>query len=438
MTSSIVIGFVGMLGLFSAILLGINVMVALGVVGVVGLASIVGVQAATSILATTFYDTTHSFNFSVIPMFLLMGYFAMRAGLGDDLFEAATKWMGRLPGGLAIATTAAAATFGAASGSSVGTSILFTKLALPQMLDRGYDKRLASASIAISGTLAVLIPPSALVVIYGILTDSSIGALLIAGILPGFLFAVLISAATFLWVMKNPSLAPRYEEKATWGERLWSLRLAGPLAFVIAAIIGGLYAGVFTPTEAGAVGALVTMILAIIRQGSLTGIQLKVTLLETVQTSAMIFAIIICALIFSKFLALSGLSIMISDFLSTTAMNRWVVVLLIVFIYLFLGMMMDAPALLAISLPITHPVMMRLGFDPVWFGVFVVVLVELGAVTPPVGINCFVVQGASEGRVDLSDVFRGLLPYVLAGFVMLLLLCLFPQLALFLPSTMRG
>lgn len=438
MSSSILIGLVGMLGLFCAILLGINVMVALGVVGVIGLASIVGIQAATSILATTFYDTTHSFNFSVIPMFLLMGYFAMRAGLGDDLFEAATKWMGRLPGGLAIATTAAAATFGAASGSSVGTSILFTKLALPQMLDRGYDKRLASASIAISGTLAVLIPPSALVVIYGILTDSSIGALLIAGIIPGLLFAVLISAATFLWVLKNPGLAPRYEEKVTWSERWWSLRLAGPLALVIGAIIIGLYAGVFTPTEAGAVGAIVTMFLAVIRQGSIRGIELKLTLLETIQTSAMIFAIIICALIFSKFLALSGLSILISDFLSTTAMNRWFVVVLIVLIYLFLGMMMDAPALLAISLPITHPVMMRLGFDPVWFGVFVVVLVELGAVTPPVGINCFVVQGASGGRIELSDVFRGLLPYVLAGFVMLALLCLFPQLALFLPSTMRG
>ncbi len=205
---------------------------------------------------------------------------------------------------------------------------------------------------------------------------------------------------------------------------------------MIACIILGLYVGVFTPTEAGGAGAGVTLVLALIRQRSFKKLQLMEVLRETVKTSAMIFAIIICALIFSRFLALSGVANTLGDFLTTLNVNRWVIVLMITMIYLIFGMMMDAPALLAITLPITHPVMMKLGFDPIWFGVFVVLLVEIGAVTPPVGVNCFVVQAASDGRVELEHVFMGLVPYVIAGFVMLLLLCLFPQLALYLPQTM--
>ncbi len=385
-----------------------------------------------------FYDVTHSFHFSVIPMFLLMGFFAMRAGLGEDLFEAATRWLDGLRGGLAIATTGGAAAFGAASGSSIGTTTLFTKLALPQMLSRGYDKRLASASIAISGTLAVMIPPSALVVVYGILTESSIGALLIAGIIPGLLFAFMLCLATSLWVRSNPALAPLIPNTSTWREKFWSLRFTGPLVIVIIAIIGGLYLGVFTPTEAGAIGALVTFIMALIRQRSIRKVQIGSVVGDTVQTTAMIFGIIMSALAFSKFLALNGRTGSISDYLSNADVNRWVIVALVTLIYLVLGMMMDAPPLLAISLPITHPVMMNLGFDPVWFGIYVVLLCEIGAITPPVGINCFVVQGALDGLVQLEDVFKGLLPYLAAGLVMLVILCLFPNLALYLPSTMQN
>ena len=434
---SLEIGLIGTIALFSAILMGVNVMVALGAVGALGLTSVVGFHAATSMLSTVFFETTHSFHFSVIPLFLLMGYFAMRAGLGEDLFDAAHKWFGRMPGGLAISTTLGAAAFGAASGSSIGTATVFTKLALPQMLDRGYNKRLASASIAIAGTLAVMIPPSAVMVIFGILTDSSIGALLIAGVIPGFVFAAVLCAATMLTVFRRPDYAPRATEQFTLKEKLYTLRLAGPLILVIASIILGLYLGVFTPTEAGGAGAAVTLVLAVIRQRSFAKLGLMEILRETVKTSAMIFAIIICALIFSRFLALSGVANTLGDFLTTLNVNRWFIVLMITVIYLVFGMMMDAPALLAITLPISHPVMLKLGFDPVWFGVFVVLLVEIGAVTPPVGVNCFVVQATSDGRVELEDVFIGLIPYVLAGFFMLFLLCLFPQLALYLPQTMH-
>ena len=277
---------------------------------------------------TVFFETTHSFHFSVIPLFLLMGMFAMRAGLGEDLFDAANKWFGRLPGGLAISTTLGAAAFGAASGSSIGTATVFTKLALPQMLDRGYDKRLASASIAIAGTLAVMIPPSAVMVIFGILTDSSIGKLLIAGVIPGLLFAVVLCAATLFTVFRHPEYAPRSKETYTLAEKLYSLRLAGPLVLVIACIILGLYVGVFTPTEAGGAGAGVTLVLALLRQRSLKKLQLMEVLRETVKTSAMIFAIIICALIFSRFLALSGVANTLGDFLTTLNVNRWFIVLL--------------------------------------------------------------------------------------------------------------
>ncbi|WP_102223542.1 TRAP transporter large permease [Acidimangrovimonas sediminis] len=433
---SIEIGLIGVVCLFAAILAGVNVMVALGLVGAAGLAAIVGFHAATSILGTVFFDTTHSFHFSVIPLFLLMGFFAMRAGLGEDMFEATTRWLGNMRGGLAISTTLGAAAFGAASGSSVGTATVFTKLALPEMLNRGYDKRLASASIAIAGTLAVMIPPSSLVVVYGILTDSSIGGLLIAGFIPGIIFAIVLCIAIWLTVARNPALAPREEQKFTLREKLASLRLAGPLVLVILLIVLGLYLGIFTPTEAGAMGALFTFVLAIIRHRGLKGVKLRETLMETIHTSAMIFAILICALVFSKFLALSGLANAMGGFLTGLQVNRWVIVALVSLIYLALGMMMDAPALLAITLPITHPVMMSLGFDPIWFGIFVVLLVEIGAVTPPVGINCFVVQASSGGRVKLEDVFRGLVPFVLAGFFMLILLCIFPELALYLPSRM--
>jgi C4-dicarboxylate transporter, DctM subunit len=435
--SSIVIGVLGIVCLFAGILGGVNVMVVLGLVGALGLTALVGLKAATALLSTVFFDTTHSFHFSVIPLFLLMGFFAMRAGLGDDLFEAASKWMGGLRGGLAISTTLGAAAFGAASGSSVGTATVFTKLALPQMLNRGYDKSLASASIAIAGTLAVMIPPSALVVVYGILTDSSIGKLLIAGFLPGILFAVLLCMAIWVKVWLNPELAPVETQRFSLREKLWSLRMAGPLVLVIASIVSGLYFGIFTPTEAGGIGAALTFLLAVIRHRGLRGIQIRETLMESMRTTAMIFAILMCALVFSKFLALSGITTMIGDGLSGLQVNRWAIVVLVALIYLALGMLMDAPALLAITLPITHPVMMNLGFDPVWFGIFVVLLVEIGAVTPPVGINCFVVQSASGGRVKLEEVFRGLLPFVLAGLVMLVLLCVFPQIALYLPERMK-
>ncbi len=431
------VGTLGVVLLVTMITFGVNIFVSLGLVGSLGLLVLSGFSGATSTLSTIFFATSSSFHFSVIPMFLLMGYFAMRAGLGHDLFEVAVKWLGRLPGGLAIATTGAAAAFGGPSGSSVATALLFTKLALPEMIRHGYDKSLAAASIAISGTLAVLIPPSALMVIYAILANISIGKLLLAGIIPGVVFAVIICAATYFTVLLKPHLAPRVEQYFSWKERLISLHLVGPLVLLVGAIVVGLYYGVFTPTEAGAIGAVLAFIMAVIRQRGIRGIQLRQALIDTVQMTAMIFGIIICALIFSRFLAFSGISTLIGDFLTSLDVNRWVVLGIITVIYIVLGMLMDAPAMLAVTLPVIEPAARLLGFDPIWFGVYVVVLCELGAITPPVGINCFVIKAAAGDLVTLEEVFRGIVPYVGACLVMLLLLCLFPEMALYLPENVK-
>jgi C4-dicarboxylate transporter DctM subunit len=434
--SELAIGFMGIGALLVSIVLGAPIMVALTAVGFCGVFFLSGFAPAISITGTLYFNVVSSFHFSVIPMFLLMGFFAMRAGIGTDLFDACTKWFGRLPGGLAIASTGAAAAFGAASGSSVGTATLFTKLALPEMIERGYNRGFAAGSIAIAGTLAVLIPPSALMVVYGILTNAAIGRLLIAGIIPGIVFASLLALTIFVVALIDPKKAPADTRRYSWSERFWSLRMVGPLFLVIAVMLGGLYGGVFTPTEAGGVGALVTFVMAVIRQRGFRGIELGRTLLETVSLTAMIFAIIIGGLLFARFLALSGVSGFIRDILVDGGLEVWMVVAIVTLVYLVLGMLMDAPSLLAISLPITHPVMMGLGYDPLWFGVYVIILAEIGAVTPPVGINCFVVKGAAGNMVTLEQIFRGILPFMVACFAMLALMLLIPEMALFLPRTM--
>ncbi|WP_417264429.1 TRAP transporter large permease [Celeribacter sp.] len=433
--SDLFIGFAGTGLLFACILCGAPIMLSLIGVGFGGILIMNGMIPSLSLLGTLIYPVVSGFHFSAIPMFLLMGFFAIRAGIGDDLFDACSKWFGRFPGGLALASTGATAAFGAASGSSVGTATLFTKLALPEMVQRGYDRGFAAASIAIAGTLAVLIPPSALIVVYGILTNAAIGKLLIAGIVPGAIFAVLLALTVLTIALLSPEKAPASDETYSWKEKIWSLRMIGPLALVIFIMLGGLYAGVFTPTESGAVGAFSTFIMAIVRRG-FRNLKLGQALIETVMLTAMIFAIIIGGLVFARFLALSGTSIYIQNLLVDGGLSVWTIVLIVTLLYLIIGMLMDAPSLLAISLPITHPVMMSLGFDPVWFGVYVIVLAEIGAVTPPIGLNCFVVKGAAGNLVKLEEIFKGLIPFIFTAFVMLALLLVFPEIVLWLPSKM--
>lgn len=430
------IGFGGIIVLFGSILAGVHIVLALGLVGTVGIFLLASPRAAFSVLSTTYFDFTHSYHFSCIPMFILMGAFAISAGIGKDTFETARRWIGQWRGGLAIGTIASCAVFGAATGTSVGTAALFSKLALPEMLKQGYDKSLASACVAIAGTLAMMIPPSALMVVYAILTDQSIGALLVAGVIPGFLYAFILALTTFILVSKNPHLAPTITQQYSLKEKVASLKFTGPLVLCIVSIIGGLYTGVFTPTEAGAAGAMITFIMALIKKKGIRGIKLKIALQETVKTSTMVFLIITSAIVFSKFMSLSGVVGLLGDSISAWNVNRYIVWGLIVVFYLLLGMILDCPSMLAVSLPITLPIMTNLGFHPVWFGICVVLLAEIALITPPVGVNCFVVAGASDGLVNLNDIYKGVLPYVLSGIVMLVILTLVPELALWLPQTM--
>jgi tripartite ATP-independent transporter DctM subunit len=371
-------------------------------------------------------------------MFILMGNFALSAGIGQDTFNAAAKWLGRTKGGLAHATVLAAALFGAATGSSVGSAALFSRLALPEMVKHGYDKSLASACVAIAGTLAVMIPPSALMIVYAILTDQSIGELLIAGVFPGLTFAALLIITTYILIIRTPNIAPIMKETFSFEEKMASLKYVGPLIILIGSIIGGLYAGLFTPTEGGALGALFTLIIAVIKQKGFREIKILNALLETTRTSIMVFFIITSAIVFAKFMSLSGVVTLIGDGIIELQLNRYLVWFLIVVLYLFLGMILDAPSMLAVSLPMTLPVMTTLGFDPIWFGVCVILLAEIGLITPPVGVNCFVVAGAAPEIVTLNEVFRGVWPYVIAGIVMVIILTLFPEIALWLPRSMMG
>ncbi|OGP73623.1 MAG: hypothetical protein A2Y80_10745 [Deltaproteobacteria bacterium RBG_13_58_19] len=436
--SETMVGLIGIIVLVISILSGIHIFLALGLVGTIGIIVVGGAGAAFSVLRTTFFTFTHSYHFSCIPMFILMGNFALSAGIGQDTFNAAAKWLGRTKGGLAHATVLAAALFGAATGSSVGSAALFSRLALPEMVKHGYDKSLASACVAIAGTLAVMIPPSALMIVYAILTDQSIGELLIAGVFPGLTFAALLIITTYILIIRTPNIAPIMKETFSFEEKMASLKYVGPLIILIGSIIGGLYAGLFTPTEGGALGALFTLIIAVIKQKGFREIKILNALLETTRTSIMVFFIITSAIVFAKFMSLSGVVTLIGDGIIELQLNRYLVWFLIVVLYLFLGMILDAPSMLAVSLPMTLPVMTTLGFDPIWFGVCVILLAEIGLITPPVGVNCFVVAGAAPEIVTLNEVFRGVWPYVIAGIVMVIILTLFPEIALWLPRSMMG
>ncbi len=430
------IGAIGIVCLVLAILSGFHIFLSLGLVGAIGLFAVGGMPAIAEI-KTTYFSFTHLYHFTCLPMFILMGSFAMGAGIGQDAFSAATKWVGRIRGGLAHATVLAAALFGAATGSSSASGALFARLALPQMIQVGYDKKMAASCVAIAGTLAIMIPPSGLVIIYAILTDQNIGELLIAGVIPGFVFAGILILTTYIWVRIDPKLAPLSTEIIPVTEKLYSLRYVGPLGILILAIIGGLLYGVYTPTEGGAVGAILTLLISVIRNRGFRNLNLLHSLKEATRTSIMVFMIITSAIVFAKFMALSGVVDVIANGIIGLAVNRYVVWLIIIMLYLFLGMIVDPPSMLAISLPITLPVMTSLGFDPVWFGVQAILLSEIGLITPPVGVNCFVVAGAApKGLVTLNDVFAGIVPYVVAGLVMVVILTVFPDLALYLPRSM--
>ena len=431
-------GTVGIIvGLLLAVMLaaGVHIGVALGLAGVLGTWLAIGPDAAFAQLATIPFSTTNSFTLAVIPLFILMGSLATQAGLTTDLYRAAYNWLGRLPGGLAMATTLASAAFGAASGSTVVNAAVFTKMALPQMTAFGYDRRLSAGCIAASGTLASLIPPSILMVIYAILTEQSVAMLLVAGLVPGLMSAGLYMGGIYGIARKFPQLAPRSEIEVSWRERLRSLYGVWGIAFLFLLVIGGIYTGFFVPTYAGAIGAFGAFVIVVLK-GRLNRRTTVDTFKDAGVTTSSIFIIVIGGIIFARYLTYTGIVTDITDALLALELGKYTYLFAFAAIYLVLGMLIDPIAIMVITLPVMFPILTGVGFDPIWLGVIAIKLAEVSLITPPVGLNVYVVRSASPIPLRLEEVFAGVMPFIAIDVLALALLVAFPEISLALPSLM--
>ena len=424
--------FLALVVLFGLLAVGLPVAFAMAVSGSVGLLMIGGVDLLAGILRTAPFTVANSYEIITIPMFILMAEFVILSGVADDLFRAASIWVGRVRGGLAMATALAGAGFGAISGSSTAAAATLSSTTIPAMLKAGYEPRLACGVVATSGTLAMMIPPSIALVLYGIIADVSIGKLLIAGVIPGILVTFTIMATVTFLVARDRSRAPD-GQAYTMVEKFRSLKVIGPMVFLFSAVTGSIYLGVATPTEAAGLGAFGALALAVYAR-RVTLFTLKLALKQAVHATGMILLIILAAQIFGYFFALTRTTQDIVAAIGGLETSRWMILALILLGYLVLGFFMDQIAILILTVPVTLPIVQTLGFDPVWFGVIVVLTAEVGMVTPPMGLNAFVV--ARYARRSLEEIFRGVLPFVVALIIMIVVLTAFPSLVLWLPETM--
>ena len=427
------IGILGIVLMFVLLALGMYIGMAMALVGFLGLCIIVGWGPGLSILGITPLAEGSSYTLSVIPLFVLMGQFAFISGISTDIYKTVYAWMGRFRGGLAMATICACAGFAAVCGSSLATGATMGMVAIPEMDKYKYNQRLSTGCVAAGGTLGILIPPSIGFVIYGILTHESIGRLFMAGIIPGILLAVLFILTIYIQCRINPEMGPR-GESTPWRVKIKSLSGTWGILSLIFLVMGGLYFGVVTPTEAAGVGAFGSFVIALFkRKLNLEG--LMQCLLETGKTTAMIFLIIIGANMFSSFLGLAKIPMGLAEFIAGLDLPKTVILIAILLIYILMGCVMDCYAIMILTVPIIFPVIEALQFDPIWFGVLMVIVLEVGLITPPVGLNVFVLKAAAR-NVPLTVIFRGILPFLVAAFLVIFILIIFPEIATFLPSRM--
>jgi tripartite ATP-independent transporter DctM subunit len=431
--SPITIGVVGIGSLLALMALRLPIGVAMMLVGGLGFAVLTSFPAAFALVGSEPFEVASFYPLSVIPFFVLMGNFANLSGMGRDLYAAVFACFGHWRGGLATATIAACSGFAALSGSSVASALAMGQVALPEMRRYNYDPRLATGCIAAGGTLGILIPPSTGFVIYAILTEQSIGRLFLAGVLPGLLLTGLFMITIALLTRWRPEYGPP-GERTPPAERLRALVRATPMAGIVVFTIGGMYVGAFTPNEASAIGALLAMLLAIVRR-RLTRDGLVKVLLDTMETTALVFLILIGAKLFTPFLAVSQIPTEFAELLRSLALPPLGVLVIIIAIYILLGMFLEGFAMLILTLPIVFPVIVALGYDPIWFGVIIVVVLEMGLISPPVGVNVFVVKGIARD-VPMRQIFVGILPFWLAMVACTAILIAFPWIALYLPNTM--
>jgi C4-dicarboxylate transporter DctM subunit len=428
-----VIALIGFLALFALMLLRVPVGMAMGLVGVTGYGYIVGAGPALKLIGQTSMRTVTDYTFGVIPMFMLMGAFVSISGVSKELFRAANSCIGHLRGGLGMATVVACGGFAAISGSSVATAATFAGVAYPEMRRYGYPKPFATGVIAAGGTLGAMLPPSTVLAVYAILTEQDIGKLFMAGIVPGVLAIAMYVLTVLVIVIVKPDLLPAGEYKP-WRERLRGLQdVWAPLVLFIF-VIGGLYGGYFTPSEAGGVGACGAFLLGVLR-GRLSRAQIREALLQATRTSAAVFTVLIGALLFGYFLTVTQTPQRLTESLTGFGLGNYGILALIMLMYLVLGCIMDAMAMIILTVPIIYPVIVHLGFDPIWFGIIIVMTVELGLISPPVGMNVFVIKSVLPD-VSFSTIYKGVLPFVAADLIRLAILIAFPVIALWLPRHM--
>ncbi|MCD6486609.1 MAG: TRAP transporter large permease [Syntrophobacterales bacterium] len=427
------IGLIGIAALFVLIFLRIPVGFVMAAVGFLGFGCIVSFDASMNMIAKDLFSVFGSYNLTVIPLFVLMGQLAYHSGISKRLFNAAYKFIGHWPGGLAIATIGACAAFAAICGSTNATAATMGAAALPEMKRYNYKPELATGVVAAGGGLGILIPPSVIFIVYGILTEQSIGRLFMAGLLPGIILALLFVLAIVIWTHIRPELGPK-GPKAPLREKLASLSGLIETLLLFLLIMGGLFWGFFTPTEAGAIGAFGTLLLALAGR-NLTMKGFIASLSETTRISCMILVIVAGATIFGHFLAVTRIPFDIARGVSEIQLPRYAVMLIIIMVYLVGGCVIDALALIMLTIPIFYPVVLFLGYDPIWFGVVIVLVTQIGVITPPVGINVYVVSGVARD-VPLEVIFKGVIPFLAALIIGTLLLIPFPQIALFLPGLM--
>jgi C4-dicarboxylate transporter DctM subunit len=432
--SPLEIGILGGIALFLFIALGLPIGVSMGAVAVVGLASITNVEAALSRLGHTAFSMTANYITVVIPLFVLMGELAYVSGLTREAYSATYKWLGRLPGGLAMATIGGCAGFAAVCGSSEATALTMGSFALPEMRQHKYDPRLALGSIAAGGTLGILIPPSMAFVVYGLITEQSIGKLFLAGVLPGILLASFFMTTIYILAKWNPLMGPAGRE-TSWREKLSAFKDIWGVVILFLVVMGGIYGGILTPTEAAAAGAFSAFLIALVRR-RVTRQNVMTSFMNTLRVTGFVFIIIIGAVLFGYFMAASGVSIALADFVSSLPVPPIGILIAILLLYLILGSLMDAFAMVLITMPILFPVILSLGFDPIWFGVLVVIMMEMGMITPPIGMNVFVIRGIAR-EVPMYTIFQGAWPFVLAMALCVAFVVTFPQIALFLPNAMK-
>ncbi len=425
---------IGIAVLLFLFLLRMPVAFAMAFVGVAGFAYLSGFESALAILAQDVYDTFSSYPLSVIPMFILMGSFAFASGISQRLYRTTHAWVGAYRGGLTIATVLACSGFAAICGSTAATAATMGKIAIPEMRKYKYDNTLATGTVASAGTLGILIPPSTVLIVYGILVEESIGKLFIAGVLPGILLSLAFVATVALLCFRNPELGPPGPQ-TTWKEKIRATGGIVEAAILFFLAIGGLFLGWFSPTQAGAIGAGGALIIGLARR-KLSWKTFFEAGKEGLQTGCMVLFIITGAVVFGHFMAISSIPFLLADWVGSLPVDRMVIMAIIIFIYFIGGFFMDSMALIVVTVPIFFPIVQKMGFDTIWFGVMMVLVAEMGVITPPVGVNVFVIKGIAPD-VPLFVIFRGILPFLAALIIVTLLILFVPQIATFLPSLVK-